>query len=546
MPQEVSLQNQARAALSQLATQYLVLNGGDVGALERIVSNTQLNLRQQLMTQTFGIAGQQRNIDLECGYPTGPIDSASYKTLFENDGIAYRANNVWPEETFRQTPEINETEKPTDSPFEKEVKRVFKKFNIWHYLERVDTLSGVGRYGALLLGLDDGRNLDQPVVSDGVLEPKDTPTENLALPPISKATSRKLTYLRTFDETLCQISAVVTDQKSSRLGQPLKYQVTLSDPSLLTSTTSSPSSSVEVHWQRIIHICDNRTTSEIVGSPRCQRTIKQILDLIKTLGAAGQGYWSGAFPGISFETDPEIAAGGVDIEDAKKQIEDYMAKLQRYLALDGLHANSLTQQIADPTAFVGIHLDILCMIIGIPKRVFMGSEVGQLASTQDRQNWDGRVSKRRTQYVTPFIIRPLVERLVLLGVLPMPTKGYDAFEVMWPDIYTPSDDDKAATCLKWVQAMQAYVAVGCDVLIPPEVFMTMYLDLTTEEVKVVMEALEEHLVEKEEVDEEQLNLEAEANAQAMKAAGVQPAPNGQPKPGAIPPFNKPPVKAAKA
>lgn len=61
----------------------------------------------------------------------------------------------------------------------------------------------------------------------------------------------------------------------------------------------------------------------------------------------------------------------------------------------------------------------------------MGSEAGQLASGQDRDNWNERCIERRNSYGEPFILFPVIDRMVELGALPPPAKDPTAD---WPNL----------------------------------------------------------------------------------------------------------------
>ena len=67
---------------------------------------------------------------------------------------------------------------------------------------------------------------------------------------------------------------------------------------------------------------------------------------------------------------------------------------------------------------------------GIPTRILLGSEAGQLASEQDRANWAERIDERRTLFCGPRILEPLADRFQEMGVL---SEGTVEFE--WPPAF---------------------------------------------------------------------------------------------------------------
>ncbi len=171
---------------------------------------------------------------------------------------------------------------------------------------------------------------------------------------------------------------------------------------------------------------------------------------------------------------------------------DYMNGLQRYLALTGMTAKSLAPQISDPSSSFEVQIKTICIIIGVPYRIFMGTEQGVLAGTADAEAWDARLQNRRERYVTPMIINPFIQRLVDYGVL-APTAEPGDWKVVWPDAHTPSDMDKAEVASKKTEAMAKYVGGGVDTLIPPFEFLTLICGIDKDVVEEILEAAVEHI-----------------------------------------------------
>lgn len=232
----------------------------------------------------------------------------------------------------------------------------------------------------------------------------------------------KLLFLRPFDESMVQIVRYEWNVGNPRFGMPVMYRITLNDPRDQHSGVGLPMATVFVHWSRVIHFADNLNSSEIFGSPRMRPVLNRLLDLQKIYGASAEGYWQAAFTGIALETHPQL--GGdvtIDSADVKNQLENYVNSLQRYLALTGMSAHTLAPQVSDPTSQIAGHIEAICIQMGIPIRIFKGSERGELASSQDDAQWNDRIRARQLGYVTPRIIVPFIDRLISVGVLPEPT-----------------------------------------------------------------------------------------------------------------------------
>ncbi len=561
----------------------------------------------------------RRSIDDECGYPSslngGPYGVEIYEELYARESVANRVVQVYPKETWQVQPSVYEVEDPAvTTRFEKAWNELGTRLcsgpswykgmegsPVWEYLLRADILSGIGHFGILLLGIDDGLSLEQPVVGsvtantvryaqqeirlvtnaenpdqqDEVvvnthpvvnLAYVDSPINDseyanlLALPnltdneksvveawktgrdnyvnlsdPVRNASGwgqvsfdkqyaagfgalmpgslmtgtdqqyfgiqfgpsqfptevptgeHKLLFMRPYPEYLVQIVRYEWNVRNPRFGLPVMYRVTLNDPREQHSGVGLPLATVFVHWTRVVHLADNLGSSEIFGVPRMRPVLNRLLDLRKLYGGSAEMYWRGAFPGLAFETHPELG-GDVEVDHAttKDMMENYMNGLQRYLTLTGMRARSIAPQVVDPTPQINVQLEGVCIQLGVPKRVFSGSERGQLASSQDDATWNDRLRERQRDYVTPRIIVTFVDRLIFLGVLPKPLKGY---KVDWPDLTSQSDKEKAIVAVGRTKAMSQYPLVAP--YITELDFYTLFLGYSEAEAQAMIDHREE-------------------------------------------------------
>jgi len=399
----------------------------------------------------------RRDIDAECGYPK-IIRVEDYHYLYNREGIAERVVHILPEESWCMDPTVHDTEQATenDSVFNEAVETLDENKNIFSYLERADKLSGVGRFGLILIGLNDGKPLDQPV------EP---------------GASMEITFIRVFEEVQVQISTMETDPTNPRFGQPTMYKVRFADIKPGNTTAQTDAIDRSVHWSRCIHLADNRKTSEICGDPRLQIVYNRVYDLRKVVSGSGEMFWKGAFPGISLETTPDV---GSDVEFDKdsldKEMFEYQNGLRRYLALAGVQAKSLAPQVADPTSHVMVQLKLIATSIGVPFRIFIGTEEAKLAGDQDQKSWNKRLKRRQDKYLTPMVLRPFFDRLIAIGVLPEPNGG--RYTITWPDLNTQTDKDKAEVANIWTKALKEYITGDVDVMIPPKQYLTLIMGLS--------------------------------------------------------------------
>jgi hypothetical protein len=228
----------------------------------------------------------------------------------------------------------------------------------------------------------------------------------------------------------------------------------------------------------------------------------------------------------------------------RDMMEKYMNGLQRYLSLTGMTAKSLAPQVVDPTPQIDTQIEAICIRIGIPKRIFTGSERGDLASTQDDSSWIDQLRARQNNYVTPRIIVPFVDRLIMVGVLPQP----EGYSVVWPDLDALTNAEQAAIAVQRTEAMAKYIGGNVEALMVPMDYLTRVMEMDEEEVEAILKAAEEATAERE---EEEAAAQEEQMKQ-MQDMGQPPMP-GQfsPKPGQFspkgppqkgPPFPKKPKK----
>lgn len=413
---------------------------------------------------------QGHDIDHECGYPDS-ISIENYRDMYARNGIAARVVNIWPDECFSEQVEAYETEKEDEkTEFEKGWYDVVERFNLIHYVNRVDVLSGIGSFGLLLFGIGDGKPLKEPVAG---IDPKTgAATQALKYP---------LLYIRAFSECDVTISKKVTDDTHPRNGYPEMYQVNFEEIGSLGVTSKR---TVDVHWTRVVHVADNRESSEVYGVPRMQRVWNDLLNIRKTLGGSAEMFWRGGFPGIAFEMNK--GDGMTEVTDDTKKtmtdnIEDYFAGLDRALFLENVSAKPMAPQVADPKSHFDTQIQSICITLGIPHRMFMGSEEAKMASTQDQKAWDRRVMKRQQNYLTPMLIRPVIDRLITYGILPTPANGY---KVWWKDRAALTESEIAEVALKETDAMSKYVSGNVQLIMAPKDWFTSTLKKTAEEAMV--------------------------------------------------------------
>lgn len=384
----------------------------------------------------------------DCGYPDH-VGIKTYYQLYRRNSVAKRVITAYPDACWAQPPRIYEKESPLDeTPVELAYTDLNKEHDLIGNLHKVDSLSGIGQFGVLLIGVDDGKDLSEPI--EGYDESETITPEG--------SSEHKIIYLRPLSENYVTINDYEKDQNNPRYGKPTSYSLKLTsdygdyvDGESRTSTTDS----VIVHWHRILHVTDPGDENVIFSPPRCEVVFNDIIDTVKIRGGNAEGYWQAASPILSFELQDgydEIDSAGI-----KLQMESVVKGIQRYLATVGVRVNALTPEIPDPKEHFDVAITAISIATGIPKRILMGTEEGVLAGDQDGSSWADKVYGRRVNYCSKGILLPFLRKLQRMGILPA-----GEVYVTWENPHTVSELDQAEIAVRLTDALSKYVLSGLE------------------------------------------------------------------------------------
>lgn len=388
------------------------------------------------------------------GYKTSLVFN-DYWNMYIRGGIAKRIVEAKAKATWRGRPELidpnSKDTRDSESPLMSKWSRLVKKLNLWHYFERVDKLAGIGRFGGLLIGFNDGRTLDQPVGKQ----------------------ANDVMYLSAYSEGDMSIGDIDGDVKSPRYGMPEYYSVAMP-----ISPKSGNSQHHNVHWTRVIHVADGLMTDEVYGTPRLEAVYNHVEDMLKVVGSSGEMFYRGAFPGYTFNMDSDAELDAATLSTIEDEIEEYVHQMKRYMRLQGIDVKAIEQQVASPREYVETLLTLIAGTTEIPQRILVGSEEGKLASGQDQANWNSRVDERRRDFAEPVILRPFIDRMMKHSILP----NIDDYAIIWPDIEAMDEGTKSEIAMKRAEALFRYTtSPGAMMVVPPHRFRRDFLGYSEEE-----------------------------------------------------------------
>jgi hypothetical protein len=168
---------------------------------------------------------------------------------------------------------------------------------------------------------------------------------------------------------------------------------------------------------------------------------------------------------LHLNSDPEK----VDLSQGAGEIRDELLQYfegQPFLRTQGMEVEQLDGEVQDPSGIVETNLDEIAATTGIPKNELRGNQQGEVSGAeQDAKSYFGMIKERRRQYATPHIVRPLIQRLIDVGVLPTPENG--TFEVEWPDLTQLSELEESKVQVNRAQVLRQagpVVDIGADYL----------------------------------------------------------------------------------
>lgn len=339
--------------------------------------------------------------------------------MYHRGGIARRIIHAYPDALWARPPQVYLKDNLVwNEEFDKFVRRT----KLWNVLKKADILAGLGRYSVVLVGTNSG-NLRQPLRKGS-----------------------KITFLQPYAEINASISRWETNPQSPRFGLPLYYTIYPNRNKNTVDqgyTSAAPvAQSFEVHFSRIWHIANGALESPVYGIPRYAAIWNYLYDLTKIVGSSAESYWMTAYQGLHVNIDPEMEMKEDDAEDLSEEVDEYQHGLRRVIRTRGVDVKTLGAKVADPRGAFDVVMTLISGSTGIPKRILVGSEAGQLASSQDRNNWAERIEEERAEHAEPNIIFPVLEWLNEYGVVEVDT---EVVQLLWPEAFRQSPLERGQT-----------------------------------------------------------------------------------------------------
>lgn len=417
-------------------------------AVNHAISERQQYLQRMKLAGTAGIDAKRPSAWSEYGYKD-VLFFRDFFNLYERHGVAHGAVQRLVEKCWESTPWIIEGDeyenRRPETPWEIQVRLLFKRLRAWRQVQDADRRRLIGRYSGLLLQVADGLRWDQEMGAgellrmipawEGQLEPSAW-DENDASP------------------TYGEVTAWSYQEAAVREGEH-----------------SGPGRTVQVHPSRVVIFGDPRE-----GIPFLQAGYNDFVNLEKILGGSGESFLKNAARQmhIGFEKDVDLAAlasaYGVPLADLQTIFNDTARDLnigQDVVAItQGATMTPLVATVPDPEEHFDIALQSAAASVRIPAKILVGMQTGERASTEDLRDFNKRGQGRRVSELS-CNLEQLVSHMIRYKLIPPPPAG--EFSICWSDLTEASQEEKLANAFKMADINAKQAATGAPVFTDDEI-----------------------------------------------------------------------------
>ena len=337
-----------------------------------------------------------------------------FYNLYDRNGIAARVVDFKAGESWRKFPVLHDGKDKADykdsTPFLKDWLNLVDKFKLASLFNELDVALGISRFAVIVVGVKGTTRYSEPLTEgNNVIE-----------------------FLRVLDEGQVTLTEPVTDIMSPRYGLPNMYQCQFEENG----------QSIPVHHTRVIHFKQGRSRSNVYGIPGLKKSFNWLNDLEKVAGSSSEAYWQHIRRVLILTAREGFqlpAEGSPERTKLDEQVENYEHQMRLLIQLRNMDVTQITTQMVDGRNQTDLLIGLVAGTEGIPQRILLGSERGELASSQDQKNVGNVINARQTQTCEPWL-QSFVEYAYMNGFIPAPSTG--KFSVEWLPLYEMTPIEK--------------------------------------------------------------------------------------------------------
>lgn len=412
----------------------------------QLKSCSSLSTRRMWGNPNLGVSrGGNRDLYNSCGWFKN-ITYDMFCDMYERNILGGTVVDLQPTYTWDTDPIITPaTRKP-------KIKNTLEQINenvggIWTNLMNGDILSRIGNYAVVVLGFNDGKGLEEPVTS-----------------------ATDVLYMKPYSQQFVDIKEWETNPTSPRFGLPKLYQITFN----VGNTTTN---SMLVHWTRVIHCIDNTKNSCWWSESVLKKPFNTLQDIEKVSGASAEMYFKSASTGLFVG----VQEGYSLTEEQKTAIMNDLMKweddLSRAIVIEGGNVTPLYTKVTNPQRQHETLLKNLCGITQTPIGFYNGGKVGET----EFKMFASTIETRRVKQTNSIYIKPFLNRLMVVGVLPK-TK----YDIEWSPVEYLTAMEKAEIAERNMNTISTYVSSGVNSILPPEILYTNILRMSPNRVEEIL------------------------------------------------------------
>lgn len=400
------------------------------------VTESELRRKREELLGVYGSLDAGRpNAWAQYGYKTA-LTFSDFLQAYERGGPGHGAVHRILDKCWQEMPRIKQPKADEETPWETKLNKLLTSIKGWQKLRDFDRRNMVGHYAGLIYRVADGQPLDQPLVK-----------------------AAKLVDLVPVYEEQLKVTKWNTDQMSEDYGKPEMYQYR-KRRQMGQDTQGAPDDWANVHPSRVQILAEGSVGDMFDGVPLLKAGFNNLVDLEKISGGSAESFLKNSARTIVFNYDPQAnvqaitqnADGTPGTQTVREVHEDQTRALNRNqessIVLQGGEATTLQTTVSDPGPSFDVAANLFSASVQIPFTILFGQQTGRLASDEDKADMVARCKSRQRNELTPMITE-LITRLQAAG-LAEPGE----FEVEWPPLDAPGDDEKATLLGKMTAAMQ--------------------------------------------------------------------------------------------
>lgn len=373
------------------------------------------------------------------------LEFKDYYRLWERGSLAHGAISRTISKCWQDEPEVIEgKEKDKTRPataWENAFKAMAKQVKLWENVREADMRRTVGRYSGLILQIADGKTWDQPVRG--------------------RAARRLVKIIPAWEGQLKPSEWGTDETNSETYGVPTMYQFREGDVrSENTSAANFVGRNLMIHPDRVIILGDI-----VNGVPLLRAPYNDFVNLEKISGGSGESFLKNAARQLNINFDKEVnltdiaTAHSVKPEELKgifdQVTEGLNQGVDQTVITQAATVTPLVAAVPDPQQHFNVSLMSAAAAIMIPVMVWVGSQTGERASSEDQKDWNKTMQGRRVQVLSSDI-ETVVAHLTRIGLIKPASETF----VYWTDLSEATLTEKLTNVKLMGEANNQFATTG--------------------------------------------------------------------------------------